>query len=72
MIHVICGAWGGGGGGGGHALGTQQYDSLYVLMSLKKWSLQLVLSCIMYVSAISTSVVYVHKWITDNFSVDTC
>ena len=34
------------GGGGGHAFGTQQHDSLCMVVSLKKSSLQLVLSCI--------------------------
>ena len=44
------------GGGGGHALGTQ-YDSLYVV-SLKK--IKFAVSTFMY-SAVSISVVYVHK-----------
>ena len=40
------------GGGGGHALGTQQYDSLYVVVSLKK--IKFAVSTFMY-SAVSTS-----------------
>ena len=48
----------GGGGGGGHALSTQQYDSLYTVVSLKK--IKFAVSTFMY-SAVSASVVYVHK-----------
>ena len=45
----------GGGGGGGHALGTQQYDSVYVVVSLEK--IKFAVRTFMY-SAVSTSVVY--------------
>ena len=49
---------GGGGGGRRHALGTQQYDSLYVMVSLKK--IKFAVITFMY-SAVSTSVVYDNK-----------